>query len=329
MDFEFSEANMIIFLCGQDTYRSKQKLNEIAEHYQKIHKSGLSLICFEKEDLNFQDFKNVLDSSSIFKEKKLIILKEIFSNPTFKEEFLKEKESLAKTGDIILIYEKKTIQAKDSLFRFLKKNSELQEFEFLEGEQLKDWIKKEFLKYKTRIEPQALEKLIEFVGNDLWQMANEIKKLVSYKSGQKIKKEEVELLVRPKIETDIFKTVDAIASKNKKRALELLRAHLRKGDHPLYLLSMINFQFRNLLMVRSHQLRAKEISPRLSYRANMLISERLGIHPYIVIKTIQQARKFNLEELKRIYQKIFQLDLDIKRGKINSEVALDLLIAEI
>jgi len=38
---------------------------------------------------------------------------------------------------------------------------------------------------------------------------------------------------------------------------------------------------------------------------------------------------FTLEELKKIYYKIFQADLNIKTGKIEPEVGLDLLITEI
>jgi DNA polymerase III delta subunit len=36
-----------------------------------------------------------------------------------------------------------------------------------------------------------------------------------------------------------------------------------------------------------------------------------------------------MPELKKIYRKIFQIDSDIKTGKIEPETALDLLLAEI
>ena len=47
---------MIIFLYGSDTFRSRQKLNEIIGHYKKIHKSGLNLEFSEGKDLNFEEF---------------------------------------------------------------------------------------------------------------------------------------------------------------------------------------------------------------------------------------------------------------------------------
>ena len=50
-------------------------------------------------------------------------------------------------------------------------------------------------------------------------------------------------MVRPKIETAIFETIDTLAQRNKKKALRLLQDHLDKGDSPFYLLKMINFQY--------------------------------------------------------------------------------------
>ena len=58
-------------------------------------------------------------------------------------------------------------------------------------------------------------------------------------------------------------------------------------------------------------------------------SQKPDLHPYIIKKASWQARKFSFEDLKKIYQKIFQADLGIKTGKIEPETALDMLIAEI
>jgi len=306
---------MLIFLYGQDTYRSRQKLNEIINHYKKIHKSGLNLKYFDGKNLSFQDFKDEIRSVSMFAEKKLAVLKNTFLNKNFKENFLRDSKEFAESKDIVLFYEEEEFSG-DKLFKFLKKHAKSQEFKPLQSQKLKNWVKKGFDDYGIEIREEALEKLINFVGSDLWQMANEIKKLVSYKlkcPNPEISQRDIELLVKPKIENDIFKTIDAIASKNKKQALDLIHKHLEKGDTPLYLLSMINFQFRNLLIVKSS---------RFGY-------EKLKMHPYVIQKSTQQARKFNFEELKKIYQKIFQVDLSIKTGKVEPETALDLFIAEI
>jgi len=314
---------MIIFLYGPDTYRSKQKLNEIIEHYKKIHKSGLSLIFFDFKEDSFEDFRDAFKSFSMFKEKKLMVLKNLFFNSKIENDFLKNLREISRSKEIILIYEEE-IDENTPLAKELKKEAKFQKFNLLEGIFLKNWVKREFQKYSARIEPEALNLLLDFVGNDLWQMENEIKKLVNYSPGKEIKRKDIELLVKPKIETDIFKTIDAIAAKNKRKALFLMKEHLEKGDSPAYLLVMINFQFRNLLIIKSSELR------RELYTNDMrILSEKLKMHPYVIRKAIQQSKKFSLEELKKIYQKIFQVDLGIKTGKIDPETALDLLIAEI
>lgn len=317
---------MLIFLYGLDTCRSRRKLNEIIKHYKKIRHRGLNLKYLDAKNLNFRDFMDEIQQASIFKEKKLIILVNPFLNTELKKSFIaKEKENkfltkLAKSDDIILFYEEKEVPEKDSLFAFLSKYAKCQECKLLDNQRLKNWAKKELENCKAKIETNALDKLIDFVGNNLWQMSNEIKKLASYKMGQKISAADVELLVRPKIETDIFKTIEAIAVKNKKQALGLLHKHLEKGDNPLYLFSMINFQFRNLLII-------KDLIE--SGRPFYALAKEARLHPYVVKKTYYQAQKFSIQELKKIFQKIFQIDLKIKTGQINAPCALDLFIAEI
>jgi len=52
------------------------------------------------------------------------------------------------------------------------------------------------------------------------------------------------------------------------------------------------------------------------------------LHPFVLKKSWYLVNKFTLPELKKIYQKIFQVDLAIKTGKINPEIALDLVISD-
>ena len=140
------------------------------------------------------------------------------------------------------------------------------------------------------------------------------------RKNEEIEVKDIELLVRPKIEIDIFKTINALAQKNRKQALKLLHKHLEKGDSPLYLLSMINYQFRNLLIV-------KELIENCQTYNTIL--RKSGLHPFVAKKSFFQSQKFTLEELKKIYQKIFQVDLDMKTGKIKPELALETLIIQI
>ncbi len=311
---------MIIFLYGQDSYRSKQKLAEIISHYKESHKSGLNLIYIDATKTDFADFYNDFRVSAMFSEKKLIVLKNLFSNKKFQEDLLESVKKLEDLKDVIVIYESDLVDQRLKTFKVLIKNCKSQEFKLLESKGLKVWAQKELEKYQQKINVDALDLLLTYVGNDLWRLSNEINKLANFKKGLTIKKDDVELQVRPKIETDIFKTIDALSAKNKKQAFLFLQKHLDDGDEPLYLLSMIAYQFRNLLIV-------KELAQKgLMYNS---IVEKSGLHPFVVKKNYFACQQFSLEELKNIYRKIFKIDSDIKKGKIESETALYLLVSQI
>jgi len=311
---------MIIFIYGQDSYRSKKKLEEIIGEYKKIHKSGLSLIYIDANEKEFDDFSNYSRSNSMFDEKKLIVLKNIFCNKKFQEDFLEDIKKINDTKDIVVIYENDKVDERTKFFKTLKKESKCQEFTPLTGSALQKWVAQEFEKYGAKISPQTQNTLLNYLGNDLWKLENEIKKLAYFKKGQLIKNEDIEMQVRSKIENDIFKTIEALASKDKKQSLIFLHKHLESGDNVLYLLSMIAYQFRNLLIIK------ELIENQEPYG---LIAKKSGLHPFVVQKTYSLCNKFSMEQLKKIYQKIFQIDSDIKVGKIDPELALELLIAQI
>ncbi len=314
---------MFILLYGPDTYRSQQKLKEIVDHYGESQKTGVSLKILDLRNENFEKLQEENQSLSIFKEKKLIILKNGFSNQEFKEKFLKEVDKFIDSKDVILFYEEKEIPVNDSLFKFLKKAGKTQEFQLLTGQKLKTWIKKEFEKYGFNVANQIIDNLIFFLGNNSWLLSNEIRKLVAYKANKRksgITLEDIEMLVKPQTEVNIFKTIDAIVARNRKTALRLIHKQIEDGENPSYLLSMINFQFRNLLIVKNL------IEKNKPYNLILKIS---GLHPFVVAKTYEQANKFTFQELKKIYQKIFQVDFEMKTGRVEPETALDLLISEI
>ncbi len=311
---------MIYFLYGADSYRSRQKLNEIVAGYKETKKSGLNLIYFDANQQDYRDFYDSIKTHSMFEEKKLIVLKNVFSNKKFQEGFADEIKKLENLSDIIVIYESESPDQRLKFFKDLLKNCKCQEFLLLDAKKLKIWAQKEFVSLNQKVNMDAMDLLLNYLGNDLWRVSSEIKKLANYKNGQVVKKEDIELQVKPRIEADIFKTIDSLAGKNKKEAFKFLQKHLDAGDSPLYLMSMITYQFRNLLLV-------KELAQKgLMYDS---IVKKSGLHPFVVKKSYFLCSQFSFEELKNIYHKIFQLDIDIKTGKVEAETALDLLVSQI
>lgn len=311
---------MLIFLYGSNTYLLKEKLREIIEKEEKRSKQTLRVIRFDFREDSFEELRHELLTPSIFGEKKIAILEHTFEDEKFKANFLKNSQKFLPGRDLIIFYQEGSVSKGDKLFKFLQQEASCHEFKALAGQQLMSWVKKEFGRYQVKIKPAVQRELIGATQGDLWRLGNEIKKLASFKKGSEVALEDVKLHVSPGIETAIFKTIDELAQRNKKKALHLMQRHLVKGDSPLYLFTMVIYQFRNLLLVKDLLEKGRPLFE---------IQKRTALHPFVVKKTFSQARLFTLAELKKAYQKLFKLDFQIKVGKLRPEAALELFVTQL
>ena len=157
------------------------------------------------------------------------------------------------------------------------------------------------------------------MGNDLWQMNNEINKLASYKAGETINPEDIDLLVKAKIDVNIFKTLDALAQRDKKTALKLLHEHLEQGENEIYLFSMLTYQLRTLLKLKDLIEKGTPFHD---------LARQSKLHPFVIKKSSQQLKNFSMDQLKKIYHRLLEIDLQIKTGRLDGLTCLDLLVGE-
>ena len=142
---------MFIFLFGEDTYRLQEKLNEIQHKYKKIHENELNLKRIDASQAEFGEFIDEIFQCSMFIKRKLFLLENLFSNERFQKDFLKKIKEIAKSKDVVVVYEKNKISKKNKLFLALKKCAECQEFQLLKDAELKKWIENEFKKQGIEI----------------------------------------------------------------------------------------------------------------------------------------------------------------------------------
>lgn len=337
---------MIYYLYGADSYRLQQKIKEIVARFLEINPGG-AWERLDSQQIEWPGFWDLLNQQSLFVKKKLLVMDNLFLNSQLSQVFLTKIKEIAASCHIVIItnyLEKVKKGSKDNqgkrpagqdlankaqakkLEIALKKYGQGQEFELLNGPALKQWVQQEFKKYGVTTETIALTKLLVGVGSDMWRLAQEINKLANYKKLGSVTAGDIDKLVALGQSAQIFAPLDALASRNKKQALGLLLNHLQKGESIFYLLSMLAFQFRNLLMLKAAQGQAKESNNHLTVQQ---LAKVLELNPFVVKKTSVLANYFSLAELKHIYQKIFNLDLALKTSSLAAQDALRLLVAEV
>ena len=323
---------MIYFLYGEDAFRSQEKIREIKNKFLINNPAGSGLSIFDfsgnKKETDFYDIQKAIGARGLFSKKQLLIVKCFIRNAEKNAqktavEFFKAGGNILEDKDIVVIFwEEKLPKTKNLLVEYLLKNSKKQKFEMLNEAKLMLWIGERMknINPAVALSQKAGQKLAGYVGNDLFLLSNELKKIGNFKEKGTIEEEDVDFLVKAKIEANIFATVEALSGGNKKRALELLHNQLENGDDLHYIFSMYVYQFRNLLKIGEYYWQDK--------RNNYEIAKLTGLHPFVVQKGMAQLRNLSEKDLKKIYKKLEDLDFAVKTGKILIGLALDKFIAE-
>jgi len=193
---------------------------------------------------------------------------------------------------------------------FLAKNSSglIEKFDFDGGlEVLKNVLKRRSL----FDQPELVMVYGYFSATELRKKNKEFFDFLVKKSEETKEFERAKVKEKP---ADNFALIDAIGARDIKKALIYLNQTLAEGGEPHAVLGQIIYQFRNLLKVKD-------------VPAADLV--KIGLHPFVARKTSQQVRRFELEELKRIYQRLTELDTKSKTGQIDLSAGLFQFLLEI
>ncbi len=318
----------MIFIFGPDTFRSREKVKELVAEYSE---QSFELQKIDAEKIKIGELISKFNAVSLLSPKRILVIENLSQNSGQKEfvEWLKEKninhplvppsprrsrtagqERGRDPNDIIIFYEEK-VDKKTSLYKFLFKNSDKFEFGELNNNELKKWAQEYIKKNNAKIELIALEELLMQAKPNLWQLSSELDKLLAY--NKNITLENVQKLTSANFDDNIFNLTDAIGINDKATSLELINKQLESGVQPLYLLSMIIRQFRILLQI-------KEAVQNQSYPNFSLIAKEIGLHPFVVQKSISQTNKYSFKEIESKLLNLQNIDLQLKSSKISAEV---------
>ncbi len=198
--------------------------------------------------------------------------------------------------------------------------------EFKKPQNLSNWIRQRAeQEYGAEIATQAAQALATVVSDDLLRADNELHKLVCYVDGEReIDEEDVAALTPYVPEANVFEMVDALATGDGSRALELIHRSLQHDprDSGFGLFAMIVRQFRLLSMTCDHLDGGGGAQ-------GGAVAKAVGVHPYVAGKLAAQAQRFSAKQLDAILKRLQRYDQDMKTGRIEPRLALDLLVTSL
>lgn len=303
---------MIYLLYGNKDYRINEEIKKITKNIDKIN--------ITKYDLNTDDIKDIINDAetySLFQEKKAIIIENanMFTGSTSKDADIIEKyiENENPQTTLILTVRGEKIDSRKKITKLLQKKGKI--IELNEDINIDNLIKKEFKDYK--IDNKTLMLFKNRVGTNPLIIENEINKIKLYKDNNEITEEDILKVTSKTVEIDIFKLIDDIVKRNKEEGIEIYHEMLKINEEPLKIVIMLANQFR--IMYQSKELMLKGYTEKD-------IASLLKIHPYRVKLALQNSRNYSSKTLLKYLNELADIDIGIKTGKINKDLALELFI---
>lgn len=315
---------MVTLLLGTDLLAKKQHISIVSKNLQA-------------EVQTFTDVSNLPPITQLFEQQlfggsKIVVLDALWKQ--FDEKTIEQ---------ILAVGESKSSQLfllEDSLDKRKKINQE-----FLKDKRVtvlqfdapigfaasSEWIKKFAKEKNISIEPAASVALAqallldEDATLDVARAQSELSKLHSFAAGQAIAAEMVTDLTENSSGVDIFALLNAIATKNKKQALQMLEQHFATESTDekataIKVTALLADQFRSLLIASdsaSRNLPDQKVLELTGWKSGRLF----------IMKKL--SRNFQPSQLRQALSKLENLDRELKSSTMPPHVVLDLIIADI
>lgn len=213
----------VYWLEGEEEYYIDQ-LTDFAEHHILTpSEASFNLTIFYGRDAYWADVINACRRYPMFAEMQVVIIKEA--------QHLKEIDRLEAyiqqplTSTVLVVaYKDKKLDARTKFAKLIKEKAEVVTTKKMYDSALPDWVSQLVSAKGFTITPKANILLVEYIGNDLSQIDNEIEKmLVNLGSRKSITEEDVERYVGISKEYNIFEFQSAMAGKDMPKAMRILQ----------------------------------------------------------------------------------------------------------
>ncbi len=295
--------NLVLF-TGEDDYRLFQRLNLFKKKFAEKYADG-EIEVLEKSN-SYNDLEVAVFTPNLFGGKRLIICQDFWDTDKFetavKQDFFTKLPEYKDECSVFVIATKLDKRLKSA--KFLLENAQLEIFDKLPENDLIRWIEKFTTNQGGQISHTDSKFLLQRCGDDLWNLSNEIKKLVAIENGQ-ISRDLIENCTRANPQLEIWDFLRYLGQKNAKLTIQKFRDLLLSGTSVHQILSMLQREFRinaQILAGLENNISEKELG------------RILKLHPFAFKKALPVAKKLSLKQVEKFYDILFEIEKKTKTG---------------
>lgn len=165
------------------------------------------------------------------------------------------------------------------------------------------WVREEAKLKGVRIDGNAIQRLVDTVGNDLSRLSLALEQLGLYAGDRPVTSDDVDELIADTRERSVFELTDAIGAADRARALAAVASLCDQRESAVGVVVMLARHIRQLSML--HACRTHGV-PRPEW------ASRIGVPPFVVDKLVAQAKSYTPGALATATQRLANADRALK-----------------
>ena len=308
----------VYHFTGEEDFLKREALEKLIQLLIEPSLKSFNLDFLQARGVKAEEIINLCATLPFGSRKRMVVVYESQKlHPLQKDELLKYLPHVPQTTCLVLF--SNTVDHRLKFYQVLKKLATEIEFSTLSPEEVSDWIKERVKNYGKRIILDAINFLQEAVGNNLYELSNELEKLSLYiKERELISLEDAETVVGYTKAENISQLAQVIVQKNLFQALKILKdlslskeretsINYRLGDHFMKLYQVKTSKDQNIYNL-AHTLRT---------------------YSGFILEYQDQSKNFSLEQLEKGLALLYQADTDLKSGRMPERLLLELLVYEL
>ena len=311
---------------GEEVFLLKHYLGQLKKLLVDDLTESFNYTRLNQENFQLQTFVDAVESFPMMAETTMIQVDEVdlFKLPEGERNKIAETLSdIPEHCTVVFTYETVTWKPDKRLKKLwdaVNENALIVEFAKQEQRDLIAWIQRHFAARQKRIGPELCAYLIDITGGTMTALAGEIAKIAAFSGAEVICKADIDAVTEPVMDAVVFQMTDLLSRGDYTGALLKLQTLLKMQEEPIAILGAVGGHFRRIATARTLLDNGRQAGE---------LAKLCSIADYAARKTMDAARRFRPEFLKRASQLVLDTDYKMKTSFDDNERLLELLILQL
>ena len=316
-DLKAGNIKPIYFLMGEEPYYIDKLTEYIENTILSEEEKGFNQTIIYGRDTTIEDIVSNAKRYPMMAERQVVVVREAQELSRTIDKLESYAENPQHTTVLVFAYKYKTLDKRKKLVKLIAKHGVLLESKKLYDNQVGAWINKLLQGRGYSIEPKANAMLVEFLGNDLSRISNELDKLkIILPKGHTISPNDIEYNIGFSKDFNVFELQNAIGSKNQLKAYQIVQYFAENPkENPMVVTVSLVFSFF-VKILKYHGLKDK--NPKT-------VAPILGVSPFFLKDYDVALRNYPMKKVSSIIASLRNIDVKSKGVGANALPTHDLL----